>query len=33
MIRKNYNKVKKQFRGDSVIDCFCPLIGYDVIEE
>ena len=33
MIRKNYNKVKKQFRGDSTRDLAMALIGYDVIGE
>ena len=33
MIRKNYNKVKKQFRGDSPRDLAVALIGYDVIGE
>ena len=33
MIRKNYNKVKKQFKGDSVRDLAMALIGYDVIGE
>ena len=33
MIRKNYNKVKKQFRGDSPRDLAMALIGYDVIGE
>ena len=33
MIRKNYKKVVKQFRGDSPRDLAMALIGYDVIGE
>jgi len=33
MIKKNYRKVAKQFRGDSLRDLAMALIGYDVIGE
>ena len=33
MIKKNYKKVKKQFRGDSTRDLAMALIGYDLIGE
>jgi len=33
MIKKNYKKVKKQFRGDSTRDVAMALIGYDTIGE
>ena len=33
MIRKNYKKVKKQFRGDSDRDLAMALIGYYTIGE
>jgi len=33
MIKKNYRKVAKQFRGDSLRDLAIALIGYDVIGE
>ncbi len=33
MIKKNFNKVKKQFKGDSDRDLAMALIGYDVIGE
>ena len=33
MIKKNYKKVAKQFRGDSLRDLAMALIGYDVIGE
>jgi len=33
MIKKNFNKVKKQFKGDSNRDLAMALIGYDVIGE
>jgi hypothetical protein len=33
MIKKNYKKVKKQFRGDSTRDVAMALIGYDAIGE
>ena len=33
MIKKNYKKVKKQFRGDSTRDVAMALIGYDVVGE
>ena len=33
MIKKNYKKVKKQFRGDSTRDLAMAIIGYDVIGE
>ena len=33
MIKKNYKKVKKQFKGDSTRDVAMALIGYDTIGE
>ena len=33
MIKKNYKKVKKQFRGDSTRDVAMAIIGYDAIGE